>query len=43
VYIGLAWDDEVKTTEHRFLGTRAQIRIKASQMALDMVRRHLLG
>lgn len=43
VYIGLATSDGVKTSEFRFLGTRAQIRLKTSQMALDMVRKHLIG
>ena len=43
VYLGLAFSDGVKTAEFRFLGTRAQIRLKTSQMALDMVRRHLIG
>lgn len=43
VYIGLASSEGVKTGEFRFLGTRAQIRLKTSQMALDMVRRHLIG
>ncbi len=43
VYIGLASAEGVKTNEFRFLGTRAQIRLKTSQMALDMVRRHLIG
>ena len=43
VYIGLAASQGVKTTEHRFLGDREQVRIKSSQMALDMVRRHLIG
>lgn len=43
VYIGLASSQGVKTAEHRFLGDREQIRIRASQMALDMVRRHLIG
>lgn len=43
VYIGLATSDGVRTNEFRFLGTRAQIRLKTAQMALDMVRRHLIG
>ena len=43
VYIGLATNRGVKTVEHRFLGDREQIRIRSSQMALDMVRRHLIG
>jgi nicotinamide-nucleotide amidase len=43
VYTALASPNEIKTTEHRFLGTREQVRIRASQMALDMVRRYLIG
>ena len=43
VYVGLASSEGVKTNEFRFLGTRAQIRERTSQMALDMVRRHLIG
>lgn len=43
VYAAVASSQGVKTAEHRFLGDREQIRIKASQMALDMVRRYLIG
>ncbi len=43
VYIALASAQGVKVTEHRFLGARDQVRIRASQMALDMVRRHLIA
>jgi competence/damage-inducible protein CinA-like protein len=43
VYTALASPQGVKTTEHRFLGNREQIRLRASQMALDMVRRYLIG
>ena len=43
VYTALASAQGVKSVEHRFLGTREQVRIRASQMALDMVRRHLIG
>ncbi|MFA5073846.1 MAG: competence/damage-inducible protein A [Nitrospirota bacterium] len=42
VYMGLASAQGVKTHEYRFLGGREQIRVRASQMALDMVRRHLI-
>jgi nicotinamide-nucleotide amidase len=42
VYTALASSEGVKTNEHRFLGGREQIRVRASQMALDMVRRHLI-
>jgi nicotinamide-nucleotide amidase len=43
VYTALASGQGVKAAEYRFLGDREQIRMKASQMALDMVRRHLIG
>jgi nicotinamide-nucleotide amidase len=43
VYTALASAQGVKAVEHRFLGTREQVRIRASQMALDMVRRHLIA
>ena len=43
VYTALASAQGVKTDEHRFLGNREQVRMKASQMALDMVRRYLIG
>jgi len=43
VYTALASAQGVKTNEHRFLGNREHVRMKASQMALDMVRRHLIG
>jgi nicotinamide-nucleotide amidase len=42
VYIALASPQGVRNAEHRFLGNREQIRIRASQMALDMVRRYLI-
>jgi nicotinamide-nucleotide amidase len=43
VYIALSSSRGVKTAEHRFLGDREQVRLRASQMALDMVRRYLIG
>ncbi len=43
VYTALATAQDVKTEEHRFLGERDQVRIRASQMALDMVRKHLIA
>ena len=43
VYIALASAQGVTLTEYRFFGTRDQVRIRASQMALDMVRRHLIA
>jgi nicotinamide-nucleotide amidase len=43
VYTALASAQGIKTAEYRFLGTREQVRIRASQMALDMVRKYLIG
>ena len=43
VYISLASPQGVKTAEHRFLGNREQVRGRAAQMALDMVRRYLIA
>ena len=43
VYTALASSQDVKTEEHRFLGERDEVRVKASQMALDMVRKYLIG
>jgi competence/damage-inducible protein CinA-like protein len=43
VYLALASQQGVKTSEHRFLGTREQVRFRASQMALDMVRKYLIS
>jgi nicotinamide-nucleotide amidase len=43
VYTALATAQGVRTAEHRFLGDRGHIRMRSSQMALDMVRRHLIG
>lgn len=43
VYVALATEREVKVQEHRFPGNRQHIRKRASQTALDMVRRHLIG
>jgi nicotinamide-nucleotide amidase len=43
VYIALANDDGITVSENRFLGTRSQVRQRAAQMALDMVRRYLIA
>jgi nicotinamide-nucleotide amidase len=43
VYTALASTQGIKTEEHRLLGGREQLRLRASQMALNMVRRHLIG
>jgi nicotinamide-nucleotide amidase len=42
VYIALADLHGVKTERHRFPGGREQVRLRASQMSLDMVRRYLI-
>ncbi|HYA86511.1 MAG TPA: competence/damage-inducible protein A [Nitrospirota bacterium] len=43
VYTALASPEGIKTAEYRLLGNREQVRLRASQMALDMVRRYLIG
>ena len=43
VYIALASASGVTVNEHQFLGTRGQIRQRAAQTAMDMVRRHLIA
>lgn len=43
VYVALATPDGVAVDEHRFLGTRGQVRQRTAQTALDMVRRYLIG
>jgi nicotinamide-nucleotide amidase len=43
VYLALASPQGVRTAEYRFWGGREQVRFSASQMALDMVRRYLIG
>jgi len=43
VYLALASTQGIKTAEYRFMGNREQVRLRASQMALDMVRRYLIG
>jgi nicotinamide-nucleotide amidase len=43
VYIALAREKGKKVNEHRFLGTRDQIRKRTAQAALDMVRRYLIA
>jgi nicotinamide-nucleotide amidase len=42
VYIALADSQGVRTERHRFPGGREQVRLRASQMSLDMVRRYLI-
>jgi len=43
VYIALAFPDGIKADKHHFLGTRGQVRQRTAQMAMDMVRRYLIG
>ena len=43
VFIALSSSQGIKAAEYRLLGSREQIRMRASQMALDMVRRYLIG
>ncbi len=43
VCIALAWDGGDVAREHRFHGGRELIKYRAAQMALEMLRRHLLG
>jgi nicotinamide-nucleotide amidase len=43
VYVGLAWPGGSGGREFRILGEREQIKVRASQMALETLRRHLLG
>ena len=43
VCVGLAWDGGSGGREFRLLGDREQIKYRASQMTLEMLRRHLLG
>ena len=42
VYMALATDDANSTEEHHFSGSRETVKLKASQAALDMVRKYLL-
>ena len=42
VHIGLAWDGGVVSEHHQFLGRRADVRLRAAQTALALVRRFLL-
>jgi nicotinamide-nucleotide amidase len=43
VFIGLATAEGIEVNEHRFLGTRNQVRQRSAQTALDMVRRYLIA
>ena len=43
VCFGLAWDGGLITQRHQLWGTRDWVKLLASQLALDWVRRHVLG
>ncbi len=43
VFIGLAAEEGSEVTEHHFRGDRREVRLQSAQMALDRVRRFLLG
>jgi nicotinamide-nucleotide amidase len=43
VYFGLASPDMTRTFHFRFPGDRVRVQALASQTALDLLRRHLLG
>jgi nicotinamide-nucleotide amidase len=43
VYFGLASPDKTQTFLFHFSGERGQVQALASQTALDLLRRHLLG
>jgi nicotinamide-nucleotide amidase len=43
VCVGLAWEGGVSAREFRLLGDREQVKYRGAQMALEMLRRHLLG
>ncbi len=42
-YVGLAWEGESLAREYRFLSHREVNKVRASQMALELLRRRLLG
>ncbi len=43
VCVGLAWEGGEIAREFRLLGDREQVKYRGAQMALEMLRRHLLG
>lgn len=42
-YVGLAWEGGALAAEYRFLSDRGVNKVRASQMALEVLRRHLLA
>jgi nicotinamide-nucleotide amidase len=43
VCFGIAWDGGMFTQRHQLWGTRDWVKLLASQLALDWIRRHVLG
>ena len=43
VCVGLAWDGGAVGREYCMLGDREMVKYRGAQMALEMLRRHLLG
>ena len=43
VCVGLSWEGGEAAREFRLLGDREQVKYRGAQMALEMLRRHLLG
>jgi hypothetical protein len=43
VFVGLAWDGGSNAVHFSWAGTRADVRSRASKLALNRVRLHLLG
>jgi nicotinamide-nucleotide amidase len=43
LFVGLAWESGEAAREFRLLGEREQVKYRGSQMALEMLRRFLLG
>jgi nicotinamide-nucleotide amidase len=42
VFTALSWDNGVKIDQNRFLGNRNTVKFRATQKAMDMLRRHIL-
>ncbi|HZX09380.1 MAG TPA: competence/damage-inducible protein A [Acidobacteriota bacterium] len=42
VFTALSWDNGVKINQNRFLGNRSTVKFRATQKAMDMLRRHIL-